>query len=483
MSQFLFRVVIVWFIVSTGRVQAQPPVAPVTPPIEGTRVAAEWEPALGVLIAWPLKIPKSLVVELVKDVPLYVTVKDKVSEQQARTTFENWGIAPQRVSFIVTGQGKCYCWTRDWGPFAVFDPAGKYKLVDGIFHGYPRSGLDSSKPLILATYMPILDVRSDDAAPGAIAAALGAKRTELPIALTGGNVVFDGLGTGLATQLLIDENIQMMGVSKEKFLDLVKQELGVMRFHSLPNFDTKLGNQHADCLFKQLDEERILIKRAPQNHFNFNSIETVAQELAKLKNAYGRPYQILRIDTPPYSGSSLANYTNSLILNRKIYVPMFGIPGDEKALATFREAMPGYDVIGFAFNPGEGKWFYSDALHCRTRAIWDQKMLYMTHRRMDSHVTAADEYAMAVQIRDYSGAGLVEGKLQLHWRPAGSAKWTEVSLKASGQKHTFQAVIQGPQAGQTIEYYLSAASQSGRAETLPRTAPKGVYSFKVVPKS
>jgi hypothetical protein len=35
-------------------------------------MVAEWEPAIGVLIAWPLSIPKELVMELAKDTKLYL---------------------------------------------------------------------------------------------------------------------------------------------------------------------------------------------------------------------------------------------------------------------------------------------------------------------------------------------------------------------------------------------------------------------------
>lgn len=44
--------------------------APATKPVsaEGTRVAAEWEPVIGVLIGWPFELPKSLVTALAKEV-------------------------------------------------------------------------------------------------------------------------------------------------------------------------------------------------------------------------------------------------------------------------------------------------------------------------------------------------------------------------------------------------------------------------------
>jgi hypothetical protein len=33
--------------------------------------------------------------------------------------------------------------------------------------------------------------------------------------------------------------------------------------------------------------------------------------------------------------------------------------------------------------------------------------------------------------------------------------------------------------GKTIEYFISAASKSGRKESQPRTAPQGTYQFMI----
>src|SRR5262249_8582341 len=189
--------------------------------------------------------------------------------------------------------------------------------------------------------------RKDDRAPMALAKTLGCPATELPVALTGGNLAFDGQGTAFATRAMLDEN-RDKGISEGQFLAIVGQELGVQRFCVLPNIQ-RLGIQHLDCLLKLLDEERILVKRVPANHPEFSHVERVVCELSQLTNVYGRPYQVLRIDTPRYQCQKLTNYTNSLIVNRTIFVPLFGIPADDAALCTWREAMPGYDVQGFEY--------------------------------------------------------------------------------------------------------------------------------------
>jgi len=95
-------------------VSAQP-----TPPV---RVIAEWEPALGTMISWPLGIPQDLVLELAEDDMLYVLVNSAGAESSARSTFNSWGIDPAQVEYIRTSVGSH--WPRDWGPHQVFDGDG-----------------------------------------------------------------------------------------------------------------------------------------------------------------------------------------------------------------------------------------------------------------------------------------------------------------------------------------------------------------------
>jgi hypothetical protein len=173
-------------------------------------------------------------------------------------------------------------------------------------------------------------------------------------------------------------------------------------------------------------------------------------------------------------------YTNSLILNRKVLVPLYGIPADRDALETWREAMPGYQVVGFEHHGSWlERWMAFDALHCRVRAIWDPEMLSMAHRRLDETVAPAEAHPIEVTIRDHSQAGLIDEALALSWRLHGEESWRVVPLRATAAPDSFAASIPGAAPGRGVEYFLSAADRSGRRESLPRTAPDGYYSFTV----
>ncbi len=108
--------------------------------IPDTRVVAEWEPALGTMIRWPLGIPSDLVVELASDDILYVLVETNNQQNQAINSFNNWGVNSENVIFITT---ETYShWTRDHGPQFVIGQ-DYWKVINQQFDGYPvENGCD-----------------------------------------------------------------------------------------------------------------------------------------------------------------------------------------------------------------------------------------------------------------------------------------------------------------------------------------------------
>lgn len=356
---------------------------------KNNRTAAEWEPAKGTLIVWPLSIPYKLVVELSKDNHLYTMLENKVVEKEAIEWYLKWGIDLDDVTFIYAEQGLDAWWTRDWGPSAVFNPKGEMKLGDGKYiFATPSTDLACNDSLDHSYYdknNEVIRTQTDDDATIPLADQLGLGLIDLPFINTGGNVLTDGLGTAFSSCVLSTEN-EFYGVEAPKFFALNDSLLGFENYHTLSNFEF-FGIQHIDCLMKVIDEETILVAEPPKDHELYQIYEDIVQnELATLLTPYAKPYKIKRIPTALDRDSSLAAYTNSLILNKVVYVPLFEIPADSIALATWREVMPGYEVKGFTFSLDEepivseemwnhytkyGRygWNHGDALHCRTRAI------------------------------------------------------------------------------------------------------------------
>jgi len=446
-----------------GTLAAAPAPAQPLPPV---RVIAEWEPALGTLIKYPFGIPQTLVVELARDDTVFVLVKTQQLADQCRDTLVSWGVDPDHVEFIICPVETI--WPRDWGPHQIFDGNGQWGIIDPIFEGYPWVDVECGTAISSPG-----GHTGDDAVPGYVADYFDAPLFDFPAYLTGGNFLVDGHAAGFSTCTMVDENLQIW--TEPQFLNLAAGYLGIANYHIVEATEDH-GIQHIDCWFKPLDEETLLVKRPPTWHEEYERIERNVALLSAATTCYGRPYRIVRIDCPPYDGSKIAAYTNSLILNRRIFVPLFNIPGDAQAIQTFQDAMPGYEVVGFPW----GSWYYYDALHCRTRAVFDRHMLRLTHRRMDAEVLPEPAYPLTAVIDDRSEAGLITDELRVYWRLAGDPLWSWLPLTPGGEPDTYGASLPGQAPGSTVEYYLAAADDSGRAETLPRTAPDGCYSFQVI---
>ncbi len=460
------------------------------------RVAAEWEPALGTMITWPLCVPHKLVIELAKDNHLYTLVENEMSKKEAMTWYTKWGIDSSKNTFVYAPQGIDSWWVRDWGPSAVFTPGGKVKLGDGKYiYSTPYSNIpcgDSLGFIYKTKDNKIIKTETEDSETFYVGKALNMELLDLPFVNTGGNVQTDGLGTAFSTCILLNEN-RFFGVSQEKFIDLNNGLLGFNRYNIISNFENH-GIQHIDCFMKLLDEERILVAEPPKDHEHYKIFQNIIQnELSTLRTPYGRPYHILRIKTGRYIREDLAAYTNSLILNKTIYVPLYRIKEDSLALQTWHEVMPGYTIKGFEFDLAKEPfmtqqmknhytiygWAGDDALHCRTRAIWDTAMLFITTKRIEPVVSSTHKNMVYATIIDYSKKGVVKEKCNLFWKVSGEPNWNKVVLdQVEGTDH-FVAKIPTNKPGTTIEYYISAVSNSGRTEMQPRTAPAGTYKFEI----
>jgi agmatine/peptidylarginine deiminase len=474
--------VIVLLVTLSGGAAEAPPAKASSEPVQDftldrPRVPAEWEPALGAMVAWPPIVPEALLVEIARDDTLFLLVNDDKARSEAEAAAKRLAIDRTHVRYIVAAAGDARDWPRDWGPFPLFDAAGAFHLADPRFLDYPVATLPCGAPLFSERALDLADFETDDRATEAVARGLGVSRLPLDYVLTGGNALVDGHGTAFSTCVLMDENRRSLHIEEADFRRREEKELGIGRHVVVPNFEW-FGIQHIDCLMKPLDEETLLVKRLPENHPGHGIVESIAAALAATPGPYGRPYRIVRIDTPPYAlGWFTANYTNSLVLNRKVLVPLFGIPADEAALETFRKEMPGYKVIGFR-NPGREGWNWTDALHCRVRAVWDPGMLYMSHARVSDGVDPAAPIHIEALVRAYSGAGLDPSELEVFWRPRGETQWHGEPLVASGSRDGYAAELPASGSGRTVEYYLAAGDLSGRRQTLPRGAPEGFYSVR-----
>ena len=100
------------------------------------RVVAEWEPAIGTMIRWPLGIPSDLVVELASDDIVYVLVENSFQQSAATLSFNQSGVNMVNIEFIYTDTYSH--WTRDHGPEFLLG-IDSWEVINQKFNGYPEN--------------------------------------------------------------------------------------------------------------------------------------------------------------------------------------------------------------------------------------------------------------------------------------------------------------------------------------------------------
>ncbi|MBD3160905.1 MAG: T9SS type A sorting domain-containing protein [Candidatus Eisenbacteria bacterium] len=422
------------------------------PPLQPIRNVAEFDPMTGVLIRYPLGLPYDLLREMNEDVILSVVVSSS-SYNTARNNFQSQGIDPAEVDWIVAANNSI--WTRDYGPWFVFDGAGDIAIIN---HTYNRPWRpdDNDIPLECGAHWGI-PVYSHD------------------LWHTGGNYMTDGCGISFSTDLVWDENDHM---GEQEIFALMQDYYGLSTYNVVPDI-SNTGIHHIDTWAKLLDEETVIMKEVSSNHGDYPELEQNATLISSLISSTGRNYEVVRVFCQPIPNGGVASYTNCLILNDKVLVPTFDdADDDEAALQAYRDAMPGYEVLGFSHSG----WLTDDALHCRAKGVADREMLYVRHFPIVEWSTYGPIPIRAL-IDDRSEAGLKTDSLLVHWRayPDGSPppSFNATVLAPDEDPDWYVAAIPAQPSGTVVDYYVHAADWSGRREGMPRTEPDAHYSFVV----
>jgi len=237
-------------------------------------------------------------------------------------------IAIANCDFIIAPSNSY--WTRDYGPWYVLDGNDEIGIVD-FEYNRPRP--------------------ADNAIPAKVAQELGINLFVMDIETAGGNYMCNGMGIASSTDLIWLEN---NGYTHAEIDQIFEDYLGIEEYHVLPDPNNTYID-HIDCWGKFLDVDKVMIRSVPASHAQYDEIEETAAYYAEQISSYGTPFEVYRVYTP-----NDQPYTNSLILNKKVIVPIMNSQWDDEALAAYQEAMPGYEVVGFT-----GSWESTDALHCR----------------------------------------------------------------------------------------------------------------------
>ncbi len=419
------------------------------PPTGEPRFVAEFEPMQGVMIRYPLGIPTSLVAQMSNNCMVYCIVATQ-QQNQAQSSFQNAGVNMSNVTFVNAASNSY--WVRDYAPWYIFEdrhPA----IVDNIYNR-PRPDDDNMSGVFANFWdIPMYGMRVEH---------------------TGGNMMQDGRGHGVSDDLVFNENIQHLNINEATVRQRMRDYLGIDPYHVTidPQGDYIA---HVDCWGKYLAPDKILIARLPQNNPRYPYYEQVAEYFENTNCCWGYPYKVYRVDEP--GGYTVAPYTNSLILNKTVYVPLGSNSNyNNQALAVYQEAMPGYEIVGVTNNTNT-PWENTDALHCRTRGVMDFDMLFIDHRNvLFGEQEWQDSIPVVSKFIAYSGANLKQDSLLVYYSIDGGAYQT-AHMIATDAPDVYIGYIKGYHGGSEIDYYVFGADESGHRYTQPVFADLDPHHF------
>ena len=409
-----------------------------SPPPSPVRMPAEFDPMQGVLIRYPFGISYDIIAEMSEDVEVVTIVASTSEENYVYTQYQSNGVDVDNCDFLIAPSNSY--WTRDYGPWFVFNGDDEQGIVDHIYNR-PR-------PL-------------DDAIPIAFGDWQGIPVYSLPLEHTGGNYMTDGQGIAISTDLVYTDNSEY---SHQEIDELMQEYCGIDNYIVVPD---ALGEyiKHIDCWAKLLSPDTIMIIKSSPSHSHYQDFEDAAEYFENQTSCYGTPYNVFRI----YTHMS-EPYINSLILNNKVLMPISGSQWDDDAILSYETALPGYEVLGFT-----GSWQSTDALHCRTKGIVDRYMLYIKHTPLYGTQSSSEGYKINVTIFPYSGEDIISSSTGVYWKTEGGS-WDFIELEELGN-YQYCATIPPQETGTIVYYYIHAQDYSGRSENSPYIGADMAYSF------
>jgi agmatine deiminase len=278
---------------------------------------------------------------------VHLIVSDERQRDHVAGQLRYHKIGMKNIDFFIISTNDV--WARDNGPIFVINDDGETAITDWAFNGWGERfphDLDNQVPSTIG------------------------QKVDMPVfkpsmVLEGGAVEVNGRGTFLATRTSIIDHYRNPGMSQEEIESVLSQFLGVDHFIWLTGAGRgeceQWGDEtdsHIDIVARFSDESTVLYNWTnnlsdPRARMLNNSF----QELKEATTESGKPLTLVPLPLPDvYQTSSMtdwrkgtltdAAYSNYLIANHVVLVPVYGHAYDEHALKIIAEQFSGREVIG-----------------------------------------------------------------------------------------------------------------------------------------
>jgi agmatine/peptidylarginine deiminase len=328
------------------------------------RFPAEWEKQSAVLIAWPhatgdfsnrlesVEQSYSIIADTITQYqPLIIVCRDESHQKHIESLVSQL----EDITFIHAPVNDI--WVRDT-VFLSIEKDGVITHLNFKFNGWGEKydhAYDNALNNKLSNVKPFK----------------GKSHHDIDFILEGGSVESDGAGTILTTrQCLLNPN-RNKGLSQQDIEQQLAQHLGAKRVLWLdqPNLPGDDTDAHIDTLARFCSANTIAYTSCDDYHAaNYDGLKNMEVQLQALRTLEGEPYNLVPLPLPePIFDEDdeplPANYSNFLIINHAVLVPVYGDDNDAVALERLGKVFPTHHIIAIPCRPLVHQY---GSLHCMT---------------------------------------------------------------------------------------------------------------------
>lgn len=331
----------------------------------------EWEPQSGIMLAWPhansdwqstLPQIEPLYCQMVKQITRFEKVLiicyDDIQQQQIRIRLSDADVDELQVQFSINPFNDT--WVRDYGPITLYHH-GEPLLTDFTFNGWGGK------------YAAKLDnqITQQIHAQGHFGLT---PLNHSTFVLEGGSIDVNGHGVLLTTTACLLSAKRNPELSREQIEQQLKQQLSVTQVvwleHGYLAGDD--SDSHVDMLARFCNDSTIAYTSCndPDDE-HFIELAKMRDELCALRQHHDLPYELipLPLPAPKYddNGRRLpASYTNFLIINGAVLLPVYDDPADEIAIKHLNRCFPQHELIPILALPLITQ---NGSIHCATMQL------------------------------------------------------------------------------------------------------------------
>jgi len=426
------------------------------PPGEWVETPGEFEPLQGVFITWRYGygssqdvIFREIVREVVETCKSFIVARSSSEQSGIENYLNSGGVLLDSVEFMIFPNNTI--WIRDYGPWFMRKQDNTEGLVDFIYNR-PRP--------------------DDDTMPWRIGDEWSMPVYGSPLTHAGGNFMVDGLGTGFASDLIIEEN---PSYTPEEIDSFMIEYSGIEQFIIMPRISIEYTH-HIDLWAKILNDTLVMVGEYASGHPNYNILNQNADSISRCKNREGYYYKVVRMPMPWSMSNSPPSYLNSLFVNNKVLVPLWKMAEDDTALFIYQQLFPDYEIVGIDCSSMAGS---GGAIHCITMQAPSPHFIHVKHYPLQDTTETLNDYRIRAEIVSSSDL-LTDSTLVFYKINDGPFTTTTVSVVVD-TPGVYEGFIPAQSAGDSVHYYMLAKNSEEIRRTSPKSAPDHIYSFYIKP--